>query len=101
VIELLGHLLLLAPVSLILLWLSWPYFSESFIEGEESSNAGGLPVWPAKFLIFAGVLLLCMQMVSEVIKRGAVLGGRIAEPAAEPVHGHAPSDTSRGGAHPE
>lgn len=101
VIELLGHLFILAPVSLILLWLSWPYFHESFLEGEVSSNAGGLPVWPAKFLIFVGVLLLCLQMVSEVIKRSAVLAGRIPDPAAELLHGHAPQDNPRGGAHPE
>jgi len=101
VIELLGHLLILAPFILILLWLSWPYFHESYVEGEVSSNAGGLPVWPAKFLIFAGFLLLFLQLVSEVIKRAAILAGRMDDPAAAPVHGHAPSDVSPGGAHPE
>ena len=101
VIELLGHLLILGPFAFILLWLSWPYFLESYLEGERSSNAGGLPVWPAKFLIFAGFLLLALQWLSEVIKRGAVLMGRIPDPADRPVHGHAPSDTTPGGAHPE
>lgn len=101
VIELLGHIFLLAPFTLILLWLSWPYFLDSFREGEVSSNAGGLPVWPAKFLIFAGMLLLFLQLVSELIKRSAVLAGIIEDPNAEPVHGHAPADTSPGGAHPE
>jgi TRAP-type mannitol/chloroaromatic compound transport system permease small subunit len=101
VIELLGHLLILAPISLILLWLSWPYFLESYVDGEISSNAGGLPVWPAKLLIFAGILLLCLQMLSEVIKRSLVLAGRIDDPASPPVHGHAPSGGSPGGAHPE
>lgn len=101
VIDLLGHLFLLGPFTLILLWLSWPYFTESFAEGEVSSNAGGLPVWPAKFLIFAGFLLLSLQLVSEVIKRAAVLAGRIEDPVAQPVHGHAPSDTAPGGSHPE
>lgn len=101
VIELLGHVLMLAPVSLILLWLSWPYFLESFVEGEVSSNAGGLPVWPAKLLIFAGVLLLAMQMLSEVIKRSAVLAGRIPDPTEPALHGHAPSDSAVNGAHPE
>jgi len=86
VIDLLGHLLMLAPVSLILLWLASPYFLESYLEGEVSSNAGGLSVWPAKFLIFAGMLLLTLQMLSEVIKRGAILAGRLedAPPAAAP-----------------
>jgi TRAP-type mannitol/chloroaromatic compound transport system permease small subunit len=101
VIELLGHLLILAPISLILLWLSWPYFYDSYAEGEISSNAGGLPVWPAKFLIFAGILLLCLQMLSEVIKRSLVLAGRIEDPASPAAHGHAPSGSTPGGAHPE
>ncbi len=101
VIELLGHLFILAPVSLVLLWLSWPHFLESYAQGEISSNAGGLPVWPAKFLIFAGVLLLVLQMLSEVIKRSAVLAGRIPDPLEQAVHGHAPSDTAVSGAHPE
>jgi TRAP-type mannitol/chloroaromatic compound transport system permease small subunit len=101
VIELFGHLFILAPFTLILLWLSWPYFQESYVEGEVSSNAGGLPVWPAKFFIFGGFLLLFLQLVSEVIKRWAILSGRKDDPAPPPVHGHAPSDTSPGGAHPQ
>lgn len=101
VIELLGHILMLAPVSFILLWLSWPYFLDSFTGGEVSSNAGGLPVWPAKFLIFAGMLLLCLQMLSEVIKRSAVLAGRIEDPAAPPDHGQALPYAAPGRVHPE
>jgi len=80
VIDLLGHLLFLAPVSLILLWLAVPYFLESHVSGEVSSNAGGLPVWPAKLMIAAGAALLALQMLSEVIKRGAVLMGRLPDP---------------------
>ena len=101
VLDLLGHLLILFPFSLILLWLSWPYVLESYVQGEVSSNAGGLPVWPAKFMIFAGFLLLFLQMVSEVIKRSAVLAGLIRDPVDQPVHGHSPSDTAQSGAHPE
>jgi TRAP-type mannitol/chloroaromatic compound transport system permease small subunit len=101
VIDLLGHIFLLAPVTIILLWLSWPYAVQSFTEGEVSSNAGGLPVWPAKFLIFAGMLLLFLQLLSELIKRSAVIAGIIEDPVAAPVHGHAPADTAPGGAHPE
>jgi TRAP-type mannitol/chloroaromatic compound transport system permease small subunit len=101
VIDLLGHIFLLAPVTIILLWLSWPYAVQSFTEGEVSSNAGGLPVWPAKFLIFAGMLLLFLQLLSELIKRSAVIAGIIEDPVATSVHGHAPADTAPGGAHPE
>ncbi len=101
VIDLLGHIFMLAPITLILIWLSAPYFVDSFMEGENSNNAGGLPVWPAKFLVFAGFLLLFFQMISEIIKRSAVLMGIIADPAAETVHGHSPSDTAPSGGHNE
>ena len=101
VIELLGHFFLLAPFSVVLLLLSWPYFVDSWQQGEVSSNAGGLPVWPAKFLIFAGMLLLVLQMVSEVIKRSAVLAGIMDEAAPQPVNGRSPSGAGPSGGHVE
>lgn len=101
VIDLLGHLFMLAPITLILLWLSGPFFLESFRGGEMSSNAGGLPVWPAKLVILIGLVLLFLQMISEVIKRSAVLAGVIHDPVPESVHGHSPSDTSPAGGHNE
>jgi TRAP-type mannitol/chloroaromatic compound transport system permease small subunit len=82
VIDLIGHLVMLAPMTVILLWLSGPYFFASLIEGENSTNAGGLVVWPAKFTIFAGFLLLFLQMISEAIKRSAILLGAMEDPAA-------------------
>lgn len=101
IVDLLGHLFMLAPMTVIILWLSYPYFVESYLGGEVSNNAGGLPVWPAKFLIFAGFLLLFLQMISEVVKRVAVLTGVIADPAPDSVHGHAASDTAAAGGHNE
>jgi TRAP-type mannitol/chloroaromatic compound transport system permease small subunit len=92
---------MLAPITLILIWLSGPFFVESFRDGEMSSNAGGLPVWPAKFLIFAGCVLLFLQMISEIVKRAAVLMGIIEDPWVPVVHGHPPSDTSPTGGHNE
>lgn len=101
IIDLIGHLVMLLPVTVIVVWLSWPFFLESFRQGEVSSNAGGLAVWPAKFLIFAGMLLLLLQAFSEIVKRAAVLKGIIADPTARPVHGHEPSDMSVSGGHIE
>ena len=100
-IDLFGHLVMLGPIALIMVWLSVPFFWESFRDGEMSSNAGGLPVWPAKLFILVGFLLLFLQMVSEVIKRAAVLAGVIRDPEPEAVHGHAPQDTSPTGGHIE
>lgn len=100
-IDLFGHLIMLAPITVIMAWLSLPFFWESYSEGEGSTNAGGLMVWPSKFFILAGFSLLFLQMISEVIKRIAVLNGTISDPEPESVHGHAASDTSATGGHNE
>lgn len=99
IIDLVCHLAMLAPLTLILIYLSVPYFWESFVSGENSQNAGGLIVWPSKFFVLAGFVLLFFQMISEVIKRIAVLNGDISEPEPQPVHGHNPDDTAPAGGH--
>jgi TRAP-type mannitol/chloroaromatic compound transport system permease small subunit len=74
-IELLGHGLFLLPVALLLAWTSWKYFSISWLQNEQSRDAGGLPQWPIKGLIPFAFALLALQAVSELIKRVAVMGG--------------------------
>jgi TRAP-type mannitol/chloroaromatic compound transport system permease small subunit len=101
IIDLVCHLVMLAPLTLILIWLSWPAFWESYLNGESSSNAGGLIVWPSKFFVVAGFVLLFFQMISEVIKRIGVLTGSIADPEPQSVHGHLPADTQPAGGHNE
>ena len=54
---------------------AWPFFLASFRSGEMSSNAGGLPLWPVKFLLPFGLALLLLQGVAELIKRIAGLRG--------------------------
>ncbi|WP_422649211.1 TRAP transporter small permease protein [Cupriavidus sp. H18C1] len=76
-IDIFGILLFLLPISLIILWLSIPYFWLSFVGHEMSGNAGGLIRWPAKFLIVAGFFLLILQGLSELIKRFAYLRGEL------------------------
>ena len=78
-IDLFGHLFMLAPICIIMVWLSGPFFMEAYVNNEASSNAGGLPVWPFKLFVLVGFVLLTMQMVSEVIKRIAVLSGHLHE----------------------
>ena len=86
-IDLLGHILFLMPFVLIMLWDGWPFFLTSWHQNEQSLNAGGLPQWPAKFLIPLGFFLLFLQGISEIIKRIAVMQGRIPDPhGEEPVH---------------
>ena len=77
-IDLIGGLLFLLPAAVILAWLSWPVFYNAWIQGEMSSNAGGLIRWPVKIFLPLGFGLLALQGVSEVIKRIAMLTGHMA-----------------------
>lgn len=83
-IDVVGTVLFLLPVSLFIVWLSWPIFMNAWDSGEMSSNAGGLIRWPARLLVPAGFLLLSLQGVSELIKRVAALMGLIPDPIARP-----------------
>jgi TRAP-type mannitol/chloroaromatic compound transport system permease small subunit len=90
-IELLGHSLFLMPFVILMMYDGWPFFLASWRIGEQSLNAGGLPQWPAKFLVPAGFFLLFVQGISEIIKRVAVMRGLIPDPheTAHGPHGHA------------
>ena len=74
-IDLFGFLILFLPAMMILTWLSWPVFWNSFSSGEISGNAGGLPRWPVKLFLPLGFFLLTLQGLSELIKRAAALHG--------------------------
>ena len=75
-----GIVLFLMPMSIIIMWLSWPLFIDSLHRHEVSTNAGGLIIWPARLMVPIGFALLIMQGVSELIKRIAFLMGRIPDP---------------------
>lgn len=85
-IDVLGHTLFLLPFSVLMVWISWPFFYKSFLINEQSMNAGGLPQWPPKFLIFAGFVFLTAQGISELIKRVAVMMNLIPDPHAGGGH---------------
>ena len=79
-VDIFGTLCFLLPMSIIILWLSWPIFMNAWVSHEMSSNAGGLIRWPARLLVPVGFLLLSLQGVSELIKRIAFLRGLIPDP---------------------
>jgi len=68
VIEIFGLLFFMAPMTLLILVLSWAPFMAAWTSGEVSGNAGGLIRWPVKLLIPIGFGLLMLQGVSELIK---------------------------------
>jgi len=85
-IDVIGHVLFLMPLTVIMMIVSWPFAIRSLMINEQSVNAGGLAQWPAKFLIPIGFTLLFIQGISELIKRVAIMQGRLA-------------DTTSGGGH--
>ena len=80
VIDLVGHVLFLMPMAVILTYTSINFFSRSYLGNEQSFSAGGLPQWPAKFLVLLGFFVLTVQAVSEIIKRLAVITGDLDDP---------------------
>lgn len=87
-IDIFGTIVFLLPVILIIMWLSWPIFMNSFVSQEISGDAGGLIRWPVRLLVPLGFLLLALQGVSELIKRVAFLMGLIGYPGADGPSGH-------------
>ena len=79
-IDIFGLLVFLLPAMGLIGWLSWPFFLQAFESGEMSQNAGGLIRWPVYVLMPIGFALLCLQGLSELIKRIAFLKGLIASP---------------------
>lgn len=84
ILDLVLHIIFLVPFASLMTYLAFPWFWLSFKSGEVSSNAGGLPIWPAKLVVLVGFALLLAQAFSEIIKRYAVVTGRIADPREEP-----------------
>ena len=85
-IELIGHTFFLLPLTIVILITGIPFFTGSFVINEQSTNAGGLPQWPAKSLIMIGFAMLLAQCISELIKRVAIIQGLIPDPHVTQVH---------------
>jgi TRAP-type mannitol/chloroaromatic compound transport system permease small subunit len=86
IIDLVGHAFFLLPLTVVMIITGGPFFLRSYAVNEQSSNAGGLPQWPAKSLIIIGFAFLFAQGISELIKRIAVMRGLIPDPHASQVH---------------
>jgi TRAP-type mannitol/chloroaromatic compound transport system permease small subunit len=81
-IDLFGHLIFLLPLTVIMVITATPFFLRSAALNEQSTNAGGLPQWPAKSLVLIGFVMLLAQAISEIIKSVAVMRGLIPDPHA-------------------
>jgi TRAP-type mannitol/chloroaromatic compound transport system permease small subunit len=79
-IDLFGHVFFTLPFVVLMTWLLVPYVWQAFKIGQISTNAGGLIIWPARFVLLAGFVLLVVQVLSEIIKKIAVMQGLIEDP---------------------
>ena len=79
-IEIFGVLFVLLPAACLVFWLSIPFFWESWITHELSSNTDGLIRWPAKLLIPVGFALLILAGLSHLIKCAGFLRGLCPNP---------------------
>jgi len=85
-IDILGIIFFLLPGMVLLAWMTWPFFLDSWMRGEVSPNAGGLVRWPAKILLPLGFVLVSLQGLSELVKRIVALRG--ADPAGAEIAGY-------------
>jgi len=87
IIDAIGHALFLLPLAVVMIITGVPFFISSYEVNEQSTNAGGLPQWPAKSLIAIGFILLFIQGISELVKRIAVMRGLMPDPHVTQHHG--------------
>jgi TRAP-type mannitol/chloroaromatic compound transport system permease small subunit len=83
-IDIFGVIFFLMPACLLITYLSWPMFMDSYLTNEQSSNTGGLVRWPVKLLIPVGFALLVLAGLSHLIKCVGFLMGKCPDPGARP-----------------
>ena len=79
-LDLFGIVLVLLPVCVAMVWVSWPDFYFAFQHGETRStreSTSDIPAWIIKSFIPLGFFLLAMQGIAEGIRCIAALKGLI------------------------
>lgn len=78
-VELLGTALLLLPLCVVIVWMSWDYVATSWAIGEGSRDPGGLPAWYLlKSLLPLSALLLGLQGLALALRAACALRGESA-----------------------
>jgi TRAP-type mannitol/chloroaromatic compound transport system permease small subunit len=82
-IELAGCLLFALPYTAVVMYYGWPFVLDSYLVGEHSEAANGLPYrWIVKGVLFAGLALLLLAITSVLLRLSVFLfGGRSAAEA--------------------
>ncbi|KKB76925.1 C4-dicarboxylate ABC transporter permease [Devosia soli] len=67
-IDLLGGLFFLMPLCVLLIYFTWPWFVQAWVQNVTSNAAGGLPRWPVRLMLPLGFATLMLQGIAEIIK---------------------------------
>ncbi|KFL29557.1 C4-dicarboxylate ABC transporter permease [Devosia riboflavina] len=67
-IDLLGGLFFLMPLCILLIYFTWPWFVQAWVQNITSNAAGGLPRWPVRLMLPVGFAVLMLQGIAEIIK---------------------------------
>ena len=79
-IDLFGHIFFALPFVVLMSWMLIPYAWQAYQSGQGSGNASGLVIWPSRAILAVGFLLLIAQVISEIIKKIAVMRGELEDP---------------------
>jgi TRAP-type mannitol/chloroaromatic compound transport system permease small subunit len=94
-IDVIGHAFFLIPICVVMMVTSWPFFWRSLLQNEQSTNAGGLPQYPPKLLVPLAFTLLFFQGLSELIKRVAIMQGKLEDVSGGGHHELAEAEAGR------
>jgi TRAP-type mannitol/chloroaromatic compound transport system permease small subunit len=84
IVDLLGTLFLLLPVSIFIIWSSWSYVQLSWRIGEVSAEAGGMPfTFILKTFLVVMPLLLIIEAISQLLINADRLFDRSEKPTIE------------------
>lgn len=68
ILHIITYFVYLVPFVFWILPKTFNFFMKAFTTNELTYSVWAAPTWPVKFCFFFGVLLLCVQTVSEVLK---------------------------------
>ncbi len=95
VIDVIGHTFFVLPICIVLMYTGWPFFWRSLMQNEQSSNAGGLPQYPSKLFVPLCFTILLVQGISELIKRIAIMQGKLEDVSGGGHHEAAEAEAAR------
>jgi TRAP-type mannitol/chloroaromatic compound transport system permease small subunit len=95
IIDVIGHTFFVIPICLVMMYTAWPFFWRSLMQNEQSNNAGGLPQYPSKLFVPLCFTILLVQGISELIKRIAIMQGRLEDVSGGGHHEAAEAEAAR------